>query len=100
MMRLPAHPASCTADPRGGALDAGDDGCRVAALLSSGQRIRTIDDDPDQGTLQIYRQLRRYVKGGGKHDETAIPERCCVHFRIGWCGAVRTILRLPWMANG
>ena len=43
---------------------AGDDGCRVAALLSSGQRLRSLDDEPDQRTKQVRDQLRRLIKPG------------------------------------
>ena len=70
--RLPVHPRLARLLLTAEALGAGDHGCRVAALLSSGQRVQTLHDEPDQRTLAVYDQLRRFVKRGRTDDDEAI----------------------------
>ena len=83
MARLPLHPRLARL-----VLDGGERGCRVAALLSSGQRVQSSDlfralDEPWDGrTRAVYEQLRRYVRGGKQDDVTlaravlaAFPDR-------------------------
>jgi len=70
--RLPVHPRIARLLLTAEALGAGDHGCRVAALLSSGQRVQTLHDDPDQRTRAVYDQLRRYVKRGRANDDDAV----------------------------
>jgi ATP-dependent helicase HrpB len=64
MARLPLHPRLARL-----MMDAGEPGCRAAALLSSGQRVQSSDlvhalDEPWDGrTRSVYEQMRRYVRG-------------------------------------
>jgi ATP-dependent helicase HrpB len=85
MARLPVHPRIARLLMEAEVRGAGDHGCRVAALLSSGQRVQTLDDDPDQRTRAVYEQLRRYVKRGRSHDDTAIAQALLAAFpdRVG-----------------
>lgn len=85
MSKLPVHPRLARLLLNAEAAGAGDHGCRVAALLSSGQRIRTLDDDPDQRTRNVYDQLRRFVKRGRSHDDEAIAKALLAAFpdRVG-----------------
>jgi ATP-dependent helicase HrpB len=80
MARFPLHPRLARLLIEAEALGAGDHGCRVAALLSSGQRVQTLDDDPDQRTRAVYDQLRRFVKRGRGHDEDAIAHALLAAF--------------------
>jgi len=41
------------------------------ALLSSGRRVRSLDDDPDQRSRAVYDQLRRFIRKGRAHDDSA-----------------------------
>lgn len=70
--RLPVHPRIARLLMTAEDLGAGDHGCRVAALLSSGQRLQTLHDEPDQRTRAVYDQLRCFVKRGSSHDDEAI----------------------------
>ena len=85
MARLPVHPRLARLLLDAEQYGAGEHGCRVAALLSSGQRIRTFDDEPDQRTRAVCDQLRRFVKGGRAHDDTAIAKALLAAFpdRVG-----------------
>ena len=61
LARLPLHPRLARL-----VVNGGEPGCRVAALLSSGQRVRTLDDPWDGRTKAIYDQLRRYQQRGAQ----------------------------------
>jgi ATP-dependent helicase HrpB len=72
MARLPLHPRLSRL-----VLDGGDAGCRAAALLSSGQRVRSsdlfhaLDEEWDGRTRAVYSQLRRLARpspGAGDTD--------------------------------
>ena len=63
MARLPVHPRIARLLLEAERLGAGDHGCRVAALLSSGQRIKSLEEEPDQRSRAVYDQLRRFVAG-------------------------------------
>jgi len=85
MSRLPVHPRIarmllCAED-----LGAGDHACRVAALLSSGQRVQSLDAEPDQRSRAVYEQLRRYVRRGRSNDDGAIARALLAAFpdRVG-----------------
>ncbi len=89
--RQPVHPRIARLLLTAEALGAGDHGCRVAALLSSGQRVQTLHDDPDQRTRAVYEQLRRFVKRGRTNDDDAIGRAILAAFpdrvaRRGPCG--------------
>ncbi|MCU1325771.1 MAG: hrpB [Bryobacterales bacterium] len=81
--RLPLHPRLARLVLDAEANGAGQQGARAAALLSSGQRIQTLDDEPDQRTKAILNQLRRHVsnrtqggeEGFGKALLAAFPDR-------------------------
>ncbi len=64
MSKLPVAPRLARLMLDAEQAGAGEAGCRVAALLSSGQRLRTLDDEPDPRTRQVRDQLRRFVKPG------------------------------------
>ena len=85
MARLPVHPRIARLLLEAETLGAGDHGCRVAALLSSGQRIQSLEDEPDQRSRSVYEQLRRFVKRGRSHDEDAIAHALLAAFpdRVG-----------------
>ncbi len=78
--RLPVHPRLARLLREAEALGAGDHGCRVAALLSSGQRVQGLEDQPDQRTRAVYEQLRRFVRRGRSHDEEAIAKALLAAF--------------------
>lgn len=80
MARFPVHPRLARLLMEAETLGAGDHGCRVAALLSSGQRIEKLDDEPDQRTRAVYDQLRRFVKRGRGHDDDAIARALLAAF--------------------
>src|SRR6202040_3855652 len=70
----------------------GDSGCRTAALLSSGQRVRSqdlfaaLDEERDQRTRAVYDQLRRYIRREKPlHDDTALARAVLAAFpdRVG-----------------
>jgi ATP-dependent helicase HrpB len=67
MARMPLHPRLSRLILDAEKAGAGDAGCRVAALLSSGQRVRSADlftalgEERDQRTRAVYDQLRRYL---------------------------------------
>lgn len=85
MARMPLHPRLSRL-----LLNAGEQGSRAAALLSSGQRVRAVDlfaaldEERDHRTRAVYDQLRRYVRRGaaarddvtlGKAVLAAFPDR-------------------------
>jgi ATP-dependent helicase HrpB len=98
MMRLPVHPRLARLLLDAEEQGAGDHGCRVAALLSSGQRIQTLDDDPDQRSRAVYDQLRRFIRKGRAHDDTAIAKALLAAFpdRVGRRRSGNTVL----LSNG
>jgi ATP-dependent helicase HrpB len=72
--------------------DIGDSGCRVAALLSSGQRVRStdlfvaLDEERDPRTRAVYDQLRRHVRPGKtKYNDEALAKAVLAAFpdRVG-----------------
>ncbi|MGA2712756.1 MAG: ATP-dependent helicase HrpB [Bryobacteraceae bacterium] len=94
MARLPLHPRLARL-----VLDGGEGGCRVAALLSSGQRVQSSDlfhalDEPWDGrTRAVYDQLRRYSgerhsresHSRGKRDDVSLARAVLAAFpdRVG-----------------
>ena len=87
MSRLPLHPRLARL-----MLDGGDAGCRVAALLSSGQRVqssdlfRAIAEDFDGRTRAVYDQLRRHApRHSGRHDAATLARAVLAAFpdRVG-----------------
>jgi ATP-dependent helicase HrpB len=98
MARLPVHPRLARLLLDAEQYGAGEHGCRVAALLSSGQRIRSFDDEPDQRTRAVWDQLRRFVKRGRAHDDVAIAKALLAAFsdRVGRRGSGETVL----LSNG
>lgn len=85
MARLPLHPrlGRLLLDAEAGG--AGEDGCRVAALLSSGQRLETLDDAMDGRSRQVYDQLRRLVGRGRGREDAAVARALLAAFpdRVG-----------------
>src|SRR5665213_3367351 len=70
----------------------GEAGCRTAALLSSGQRVRSsdlfvaLDEERDQRTRAVYDQLRRYIRREKPvHDDAALAKAVLAAFpdRVG-----------------
>jgi len=98
MARLPVHPRLARLLLDAERAGAGNRGCRVAALLSSGQRVQSLDDEPDQRSRAVYEQLRRYVKAGSGRDDTAIAKALLAAFpdRVGRRRAGGTVL----LSNG
>lgn len=68
MAELPLHPRIARLVLEAASRGAGEDGCAVAALLSSGSRTQTsdlialLDSDWDARTRQHYDQIRRLVR--------------------------------------
>ena len=98
MARMPVH-------PRLGRLilNAGAQGAAVAALLSSGQRVRSSDlfaalgEERDQRTRAIENQLRRFAGNTPKDDETlARAVMAAFPDRVGRRKASNTVL----LSNG
>jgi ATP-dependent helicase HrpB len=79
MARLPLHPRLARL-----VMDGGDHGARVAALLSSGQRVRSLDEEPDGRTRAVYDQIRRYARGP-RVDDTGFAKAVLAAFpdRVG-----------------
>jgi ATP-dependent helicase HrpB len=105
MARMPVHPRLSRLLLYAEQAGAGDAGCRTAALLSSGQRVRSgelfaaLDEEPDQRTRAVYGQLRRYVRRDGKgHDDAALAKAVMAAFpdRVGRRRAGGTVL----LSNG
>jgi ATP-dependent helicase HrpB len=71
MSRMPVHPRLARM-----ILNGGEPACRVAALLSGGQRVQSLDDQPDR---RVYDQLRRYagkaIEPVGQAILAAFPDR-------------------------
>ena len=85
MSRLPLHPRLARL-----VIDGGEPGCRVAALLSSGQRLQSGDlframaEEWDGRTRAVYDQLRRYA-GARQQDDAALARAVLASFpdRVG-----------------
>jgi len=94
MARLPVHPRLARLLLDAEQAGAGDHACRVAALLSSGQRLRTLDDESDQRTRAIHDQLRRNIRRGRSHDDEAIARGLLAAFpdRVGRAKPGGTVL--------
>jgi ATP-dependent helicase HrpB len=80
MARLPLHPRLARL-----VLDAGDRGAQAAALLSSGQRLRStdllhaLDEEWDGRTRAVYNQIRRFAPQRSA-DDTAIAKAVLAAF--------------------
>ncbi len=92
MARMPLHPRLSRLMLDAEQAGAGEAGCRAAALLSSGQRVRSsdlfaaLDEERDQRTRAVYDQLRRYVgRGKSGHDDVALAKAVLAAFpdRVG-----------------
>lgn len=92
LARMPLHPRLGRLVVDSDQAGAGEMGCRAAALLSSGQRVRTsnlfvaLDEEMDYRTRAIYDQLRRYVsKRKPVHDDSALAKAVLAAFpdRVG-----------------
>lgn len=96
--RLPLHPRLARLVLDAEAYGAGQHGARVAALLSSGQRLQSLDDEPDYRSRAIIGQLRRYVKPGRVSDDDAIGKALLAAFpdRVGRAKPGGTVL----LSNG
>ena len=101
MARMPLHPRLSRLMLDAEQAGVGDAGCRTAALLSSGQRVRSsvlfaaLEEEPDQRTRAVYGQLRRYVRRDGKaHDDAALAKAAMAAFpdRVGRRRAGGTVL--------
>jgi ATP-dependent helicase HrpB len=86
MARLPLHPRLARL-----VIDSGDAGCRAAALLSSGQRVRSSDllhaleEEWDGATRAVYQQIRRFAKHTGPQTEETLARAVLAAFpdRVG-----------------
>lgn len=92
MARMPLHPRLSRLILDAERLGVGDAGCRTAAMLSSGQRVRSsdlfaaLDEERDPRTRAIYDQLRRYVRREKSvHDDIALAKSVLAAFpdRVG-----------------
>jgi len=97
MARMPLHPRLSRLMLDAEHAGVGEAGCRTAALLSSGQRVRSpdlfaaLDEERDHRTRAVYEQLRRYVRRGAPahgdttHDDTALAKAVLAAFpdRVG-----------------
>ncbi len=92
MARMPLHPRLSRLMLAAEQAGVGDAGCRTAALLSSGQRVRSqdlfaaLDEERDQRTRAVYDQLRRYVRREKpSHDDAALAKAVLAAFpdRVG-----------------
>ena len=83
LARMPLHPRLARL-----VLDGGEPGCRVAALLSSGQRVnspdltRALDEPWDHRTRSVYDQIKRFASPAAREPNTlaqavlaAFPDR-------------------------
>jgi ATP-dependent helicase HrpB len=92
MARMPLHPRLSRMMLDAEQAGIGEAGCRTAALLSSGQRVRSSDlfaaleEEPDQRTRAVFDQLRRCVhRGKAAHDDDALAKAVLAGFpdRVG-----------------
>lgn len=105
MARMPLHPRLSRLLLDAEQAGVGEQGCRTAALLSSGQRVQSsdlfaaLDEERDQRTRAIYDQLRRYVRRGqAAHNDDALAKAVLAAFpdRVGRRRANGVVL----MSNG
>ena len=81
MARMPLHPRLSRLMLAAEQSGVGDAGCRTAALLSSGQRVRSadlfaaLDEERDQRTRAVHDQLRRYIRREKPRDDDAALAR-------------------------
>lgn len=82
MSRFPLHPRLARVVLQAAALGAAEEGCRAAALLSSGARpaspnlLEAVDSGPDPATAQVFRHLRRLLPSPARtHGELHALER-------------------------
>jgi ATP-dependent helicase HrpB len=92
MARMPLHPRLSRLLLDAEQAGVAETGCRTAALLSSGQRVRSsdlfsaLDEERDQRTRAVYDQLRRYVRREKPvHDDAALARAVLAAFpdRVG-----------------
>jgi len=92
MARMPLHPRLSRLMLDAEKAGVGEAGCRTAALLSSGQRVRSsdlfvaLDEERDQRTRAVYDQLRRYIRREKPlHDDVALAKAVLAAFpdRVG-----------------
>ena len=92
MARMPLHPRLSRLLLDAEHAGVAEAGCRTAALLSSGQRVRSsdlfsaLDEERDQRTRAVYDQLRRYVRREKPlHDDAALARAVLAAFpdRVG-----------------
>jgi ATP-dependent helicase HrpB len=92
MARMPLHPRLSRLLLDAEQAGIAETGCRTAALLSSGQRVRSsdlfsaLDEERDQRTRAVYDQLRRYVRREKPaHDDGALARAVLAAFpdRVG-----------------
>ncbi|HXJ42963.1 MAG TPA: ATP-dependent helicase HrpB [Bryobacteraceae bacterium] len=98
MAQLPLPPRLARLLLDAKALRAGQRGARIAAILSSGQRIQTLDDEPDQRTRAVFSQLRRFTSTDRDTSEAAIGRALLAAFpdRVGRARPGGTVL----LSNG
>lgn len=92
MARMPLHPRLSRLLLDAEKAGVAETGCRTAALLSSGQRVRSsdlfsaLDEERDQRTRAVYDQLRRYVRRDKpRHDDAGLARAVLAAFpdRVG-----------------
>jgi len=92
MARMPLHPRLSRLLLDAEQAGVAEAGCRTAALLSSGQRVRSsdlfsaLDEERDQRTRAVYDQLRRFVRREKPlHDDVALARAVLAAFpdRVG-----------------
>lgn len=82
MARMPLHPRLARLLLDAGRSGCGDAACRAAALLSSGQRVRSsdlfhaLDEERDPRTRAVYDQLRRFAPRGRDAGGDAALAKC------------------------
>lgn len=82
MARMPLHTRLARLLLDAGRSGCGDAACRAAALLSSGQRVRSadlfhaLDEERDSRTRAVYDQLRRFAPRGRDTANDAALAKC------------------------
>ncbi len=88
LARLPVHPRLARLIREGSKLGVGEDACAAAAILSSGERVRSPDflralEEPMSGrTRQVYDQIRRMARPERQrgHNDEAIARAVLAGF--------------------